>query len=470
MPTAQVNLIKGDKVDSLTDYRDALPVNMYAVQKEILGAKGYMQQWPGLTSYATFAGQDRGGLYNERHGKHYRVIGTRFVEVSKTGIVTNYGSIPGTKQVSLPYSFSTQCIISLGRMFLFNGTTITEVVDSDLGNPIDGVWIDGYYFLTDGEYIYHTDIANEATIDPLKFATAEFMPDKSLGVAKTQDNKVVVFGRFTTEYFIDAATDNFAFQRVESRAQKIGIVATHAKCESGGNFYITGGRKEEALGVHVLSVGSAQKISTREIDKILSAYDEEDLSDMHMESCMFDDVWFVIIHLPNETLLFNISIAASFGKEYAWSILKTDTTGNSPYIGINGVFDPRRGQWVYGSKGSGHIGYLDNSTPNHFDEKVEWILYSPILSLERASINELDLSTIPGFTSSQDATVAFSMTYDRGITYGNEWFQLYGLPLSYGQNFIIRRLGYVANDVGFKFRGISSSRMAFSNFGIDYGY
>ena len=101
-------------------------------------------------------------------------------------------------------------------MFLYDPVGgFREVVDADLGSPIDGVWIDGYYFLTDGQYIYHTDLTDEAAIDPLKFATAEFMPDLSLGVAKTQDNKVIVFGRYTIEYFTNAATPNFAFSRIK---------------------------------------------------------------------------------------------------------------------------------------------------------------------------------------------------------------------------------------------------------------
>ena len=45
MPEIPITLIKGDKVSPLTDYRDALPVNMYAIEKEILGAKGYMQSY-----------------------------------------------------------------------------------------------------------------------------------------------------------------------------------------------------------------------------------------------------------------------------------------------------------------------------------------------------------------------------------------------------------------------------------------
>ena len=53
------------------------------------------------------------------------------------------------------------------------------------------------------------------------FATAEFMPDDSLGVAKTQDNKVAVFGRYTIEYFQNVATENFAFQRKFSIPKKL---------------------------------------------------------------------------------------------------------------------------------------------------------------------------------------------------------------------------------------------------------
>ena len=65
----------------------------------------------------------------------------------------------------------------------------------------------------------------------------------------------------------NAATENFAFQRVETRAQKIGIVATHAKCESGKKWYITGGRKDDSVSVHIITLGNSEKASTREVDK-----------------------------------------------------------------------------------------------------------------------------------------------------------------------------------------------------------
>ena len=37
-----IPFIKGDKVDDSTDFRDALPVNYYAVLRDIYGEKGYM--------------------------------------------------------------------------------------------------------------------------------------------------------------------------------------------------------------------------------------------------------------------------------------------------------------------------------------------------------------------------------------------------------------------------------------------
>jgi hypothetical protein len=366
------------------------------------------------------------------------------------------------------YSFNTQGIIADGKFFLYDPTNgFREVTDTDLGAPIDGTWIDGYYFMTDGEYIFHTDLTDETSIDPLKFATAEFMPDPSNGISKTQDNKIMVWGRYSLEYFINVATANFAFQRVVTRAQKIGIVATHAKCEAGNSFYITGGYRHSAVAVYMIGIGNSVKVSTREVDKVLAQYTEPELSDMRMECRLEDDVTFIIVHLPNETLCFNVNIDESFGKEWAWSILKTAVEGDSPYRAINGVFDARSGEWVYGDKLGTNIGKLDNTVFAHYGENIEWLLYTPFMNLEGMSIDQIEVETIPGHTSLYDATVAISTTYD-GITYGKEWWADYGDPSEYSQRFIIRQLGYVEDWIGFKFRGATKSRMSFALLKVSY--
>ena len=466
MPDVPMTLIKGDKIANgyETDYRDALPVNFYAVNRDILGAKGYLLDYPGISSLGTGQGVDRGGIYNERFEDQYRVSGSSLIKVSASGAVTVLGTIPGTGQARMEsfYSFNTQGIIADGNMYLYSSSSgFNQVTDSDLGDPLDGVWVNGYYFLTDGEYIYHTDLDDETSIDPLKFATAEFMPDPSIGLSKTQDNKVMVWGRYTLEYFQDIANTDFAFTRIETRAQKIGIVATHAKCETKGMWYIAGGHKNEAVGIHAVTLGESTKISTREIDKILKQYTEPQLSDIRMESRTEDDTTFVLVHLPNECLCFNENIASSIGLNYAWSILKTDISGDNPYRAINGVMDARSAKWVYGDKRDNKIGILDNDVCTHYGDNVEGILYTPLVNLETLSINELKIETIPGHTAEEGAKVAISHTSD-GVTYGMEEWLEYGDPKDYGKRFIARQLGYIEDWVGFKIRKVSGARMAFA--------
>jgi hypothetical protein len=468
MPIEPVTIIKGDRLEIETDYRDALPVNMYAVERPILGASGYLLSYPGLTSFGTGAGKDRGAVFNDKQQAHFRVSGNKFISVSTAGVKTDLGNISGVKQVAMPVSFNTQGVIADGRMFLYDATNgFQEVTDPDLGDPIDGVWIDGYYFLTDGDYVYHTKASSETEIDPLSYATAEFMPDPSLGVAKTKDNKVIVFGRYTTEYFINNATANFAFQRLETRAQKIGIVATHAKCESSGNFYITGGYKDGAVAVYLLGIGSAEKVSTREIDKLLAAYTEPELEDIRMEARTENDISFILVHLPNETLCFNETIAKSLGKTVAWTILKSDVQGDTVYRGINGINDPRISKWIYGDKQGSALGYLDNTKCTHYDSLAEGILYTPLMALEGMSIDEVEIETIPGYNAVDDAKVACSLTFD-GQIYGSEWWKMYGAPSDRNARFIIRRLGYVRHWVGLRFRVASTSRMSFALVKVAY--
>lgn len=465
---ATINLMGGDTVGVETDYRDALPVNMSGIKDKILNVAGYMLQQSGLTHFASAKGIDRGGNWNERHFNHYRVSGQRFVEIDNGGSVKDLGAIGGIDTVSLPYSFDTQAIVANGRFYLYDKTNgLVEVTDSDLGDPIDGVWIDGYYMLTDGEFLFHTRLGDESAIDPLKFATAEFSPDPTLGVGKTVDNKVIAFGRYSIEYFANVASENFAFTRIPNRAIKTGIVGTHCKCEMLSSWFIVGGRKEEDVSVHVVGVGAVTKIASREIDKILGQYTEAELSVAVLEPRVEEDYHYLILHLPNETLIYNHEIAQVAGMDMAWSILKSDTSGNRVWRGKHGIFEPRLGKFVYGDKLGGEVGILDELVATHYGEIVEYIMHTPFLILEKLSLDELEIYTVAGFTNDIDAKVAISITYD-GIHYSTEWFAKYADPSEYLMRFIIRRLGYIRSFFSLKLRIVSKSKMAFSQAKIKF--
>jgi hypothetical protein len=284
----------------------------------------------------------------------------------------------------------------------------------------------------------------------------------------TQDNKVIVFGRYTTEYFVNVATDDFAFERVQGRAVKLGIVGTHGKCEVLDTWFLLGGRKEEAVSIHQLGVGAAKKVATREVDKVIGEYSETELSTAVLESYEEDGYSHLIVHLPRHTLKMNVTMAQSSGIDHAWSIIKSDVLGDDQWRGKHGVFDARLGHWYYGDKIDGRIGKLDNTTALQYGDISEWLLFTPYGYIEGASIDELEVETVPGFNDAGDATVLVSLTYN-GVTYGHEYTMQYGRPNDYGVRFIRYRFGYVRDWFSFKFRGATRSRMAFSRAKIAYG-
>ena len=69
-----IPISKGDRQDNF-DYRDNLPVNYIGVPKQIKGDQGYIITHDGLTEFAQTNGTARGGVYNERFNKHFRVSG-----------------------------------------------------------------------------------------------------------------------------------------------------------------------------------------------------------------------------------------------------------------------------------------------------------------------------------------------------------------------------------------------------------
>lgn len=462
----QIPLIKGDSVDNSVDYRDSLPINMYAINKNILNSNSYMINFFGVESYADGKGVDRGSIWVSAEGfeGHYRVSGNSLISISSGGVVTDLGEISGSGQVSMAYSFNNLAIVGGGNLYYYNKQKgLREITDSDIGSPIDLVWVDGYFFLTDGKDIYHSDILNEEHFLPLDFSNAQFIPDASRGLGKNEDNEVVVFGEFSTEYFVNVGSNDFAFRRITQKAQKIGILGTHCKVEMEGLWYTLARRKETAPSFHIISLGNEKVISTRETDKVLSSYTPDELSSVTVDSMVIDNVKFIIFHLPKDTFLFNASIAATTGSQNAWTILRS---GKLPLRAKNPILDPRNGEWVVGDNKSISIGKLSNDTFNQYGELQEWYLFTPFLKLETLSINKFEIETVPGVSPDNDAQVFISQTTD-GRFYGQDWIQLYGDNLDYQQRFYIRGLGYCRNWVGYRLRGKSRSRMAFSNLDIE---
>jgi len=475
MPNLPLNFIKGDKIGDETDYRDALPENMYGVHRPMFGAQGYMVQHPGLRRYGLIAGDSRGAVWNDRKRDHYRVAGAQFLVIDENGVSQLFGEILETGPVAMPYSFNTQAVIGGGEFFLFSTETgFNKVTDPDVGVPIDGEWASGLYVLTDGEFLYHTELDDETSIEPIKFDSAEFLPDGIKGLALSQDNTLIVFGGLSTEYFrFNPNTTGFLFQRIELKALKIGLTATHAKVELNERWYIMGRHEEGSIGIYVIGVGSTKLVSTREIDKAIAEHTEDELANTVLEARIENGYSFLILHLPNRTFLFNKTLAEKIGLEKggldnAWSILSTGVASDRRWRGIHGIFEPRLGKWVYGDREVNLIAILDEKITTHFDEKTEWVLHTPLIYLDSASLDEVEIEILPGHTVSEDAVIFLSITRD-GVTHGPDAIQMTGQPGEFTKRFILWALGYINGKFSIKLRGSSESRTAISRGFIRYG-
>lgn len=453
------------------DYRDSIPVNMYGVLREELQSAGYMYQMPGLTSFDNGQGIDRGCIWvsTPAFEGHYRVSGNSLISVSDSGSVTVLGTVPGSEQVPMDFTFNNVILVADKKLYYYNPTDgFRQITDGgNVVNPISVVFVAQFVVLTDGERIYHSQILDEESFPLENEAVAEFSPDKTLTLKKNEDNELVVPGEFSIEHFVfNGAPTGFAFTPLDRKASKLGIAGTMAIDELEAAWYILGRREETAPSCYIYSAGTGNKIASREIEQVLEGYTDDELAATTVDGITLDKISLVFYHFPNETYLFNATIAQSMGVDNAWSLVKTGVE-DANYRARNFVRDPRIGQWLVGDKTDSSIGIFDKTVATQYDEIAEWILFTPFLKLETLSIDQLEIETIPGIVNDiNDATVFVSRT-DDGRTNGQEWTQLYGDQWSYNQRFYIRRFGYVRHWMGFKFRGASRNRMAFGLLNIE---
>ena len=459
MPVQPIPFNKGTRSDLDADYRDALAVNYISVPKP---EHPYMRSAPGLTLHGTGSGIDRGGLWNDRHKEHYRVSGGQLISVSSLGVSTELGAVPQSAQVALPYSFNTQAIINNGEMYLYDSTNgFRQITDPDLGAVFDGVWIDGYYWMTDGESIVVTELIDEEAIDPFKYGSSEYSPDPIVGVGKTSDNKGIAFNRYSIEYFNNTGSLGFPFTRIAPRAVLGGLVGTHAKCQIASTYALIGGAKEETPSIHLLGTGKLTRIATREIDEILKTYTEDELALSVLEARVEDAHNFIICRLLRDTLMFDLSTNE-------WVVLKSDVLGNDPWRARNGIYDPRIGKWIYGDELGSNIGQLTESTPTQYGNIVEGLLYTPIVFLSQISINEMKINHLPGRGPIGDTPRAFVAMSNDGLTDQTEVsFELGGRG-AYNREFILRRLGYVRDYFSLRIRIANNTPTAFTGLTVEY--
>lgn len=362
----QIPVLNGIYTNNTPDFRTSYPRNLVPVPKQQGISNGYLKPAEGIVQFGTGSGVDRGGI--NWNGVCYRVMGTDLVSIDSSGYVTVIGNVSGTGQVIFDYSFDYLAVMSGGNLFLYNGTTLAQITDVDLGTVIDFIWIDGYFLTTDGENLVVTELNNPFSVNPLKYGSSETDPDPINAIVKIR-NEAYVINRHTIEVFDNIGGDFFPFGRVEGAQIQKGSLGTHCCCVFLDSVAFVGSGRNEQIAIYIASSGNAVKISTREIDLTLAEFTESQLANVVLESRVYNGHEHLWIRLPDRTVVFDANASKELG-EQVWFTLTTSLIGNDQYRAQNLVYCYNK--WLVGDPQSSNHGYLSDDDYRHWGALVGW--------------------------------------------------------------------------------------------------
>ena len=388
----QIPVLNGIYTNEQSDFRTSYPRNMIPVPKQNGISTGYLRPADGIVLDGTGPGVDRGGI--EWNGICYRVMGTKLVRINTDGTNDVLGDVGGSGQVTLDYSFDRLAIASSGKLLYWDGSTLTQVTDPDLGDVLDFCWVDGYFLTTDGTSLIVTELTDPTSVNPLKYGSSEADPDSVVAILKLR-NEVYALNQHTIEVFQNVGGSLFPFQRVPGAQMQRGCIGTFACAVFLENIAWLGNGRNEQPAVWIGNNGQTAKISTREIEQIINSYTSEQLAGVVMETRVADGHQFLYLHLPDQTLVYDGTGSQAVG-EPVWFVLTSGAAYPGQYLAKNFVWC--YGKWLCGDPSSGRYGHLTNAISSHWGELNSWEFGTTIVYNEGrgAVFHEIELVCLTG--------------------------------------------------------------------------
>lgn len=465
-----VPILQGIYIDESADFYQSYPFNLEPQLVDSGISKGYLRSAPGTTGLASAfgIGPDRGSV--NWNGVCYRVMGNRLVSIVDDQIVIlGTIEIAGTEPVAMDYSFDLLGIVGGGNLYYWDLTTLTQVTDPDLGTPIDMLWIDGYFMMTDGTYIIVTDLDDPYSIDPLKYGSSEDDPDPIIGLTKVR-GEVYALNLYTIENFHNVGGTGFPFERNSGGLIGRGSVATKAKAYISQTFAFVGQGRNERPSVYLAGYGQTNSISTPQIDKLLQGLTSDELAAIQMESRVENNQERLIVHLPDRTAIY-IAQVSQAAQTPVWYYIAGGVNADQPYPLRNLCMAD--GRWIGGSivdLGSfGFVGVLDDTVSTYFDNIVGWRFDAGLIynSARGGIVRSLELVGAPGRGPfGVDPTIFMSLTQD-GQTFGQEQAIAAGGFGERAKRLQWRPKVHFWNYLGIRFRGANEGIVSFATLEAD---
>ena len=449
----QIPILSGIYADSSADFRTALPRNLTPVPKDHGISAGYLRPGDGLALYATGQGADRGGI--AWAGTCLRVSGEKLIRVNAGGTVDVLGSIAGSDMAAMDYSFERLGIVASGNFWYWDGSSLTQVTDPDLGTPHDVVWVDGYFVLCDDASVIVTELNAPASINPLKYGSSEADPDVIMRLLKVRGELTVV-NRHSIEVFSNVGGNNFPFARNAGGLVTRGAIGRRAACVFEDAVAFVGSGRGEPPSVYLSGNGGSASIATQEVDSLLRGYTEAQLSECVVEGVSDKQHRRVMVHLPDRTLVYDIA-ASNALQQPVWYTLDSGGLVPQQYRARGHVWCHNR--WIAGDPTGPGIASLTASEGHHYGSVVGWEFGVKMIYNDGkgAIVNELELVTLPGRVAlGADPTIWASYSLD-GETWSQERPLKAGKQGERSKRLAWRRMGSMELYRTQRFRGTSDA-------------
>lgn len=458
----QVSILEGVYGDTAANFVTSYPVNMQPVIGENGLSHGYLRHEPGIDILVEGPGVDRGAI--KWNGFCHRVMGSTLVRVTPPTLVT-IGSVGAGGPVSLDYSFDRLAIASGGGLYYWDGSTLAQVTDPDLGTVVDMIWVDGYFMCTDQINIVVTDLNDPFSVNPLKYGSSESDPDLIYALKKVR-GEVYVLNQYTIENLQNVGGNDFPFSRNSGGLIPKGTCGTHANAYYLDTFAFVGSGRNEAMSVYLAGQGTAEPLSTPQIDRELGALSPEQQAAIEMEARVEQDEQRLLIHLPSKTLVYSRQASLKNGSP-VWHILASGALADQIYLGRHFVY--AQNEWLCGSSVLPLVGVLNEATETQFTADTGWKFDTTLLynGGKGAIIKSLELVGLPGRGSVGIDPVAFLSITQDGQTWGQERVVSLG---ALGQR--LKRMQWrpktrFGNYAGLRFRGADKSLASFARLEAD---
>lgn len=460
----KLSILSGIYADQSANWRSSYPRNLVPVPKAQGISDGYLRPADGIVSLGSAPGVSRGGILWQ--GLVYRVLGTKLCTVAAGGAVSILGDVGGAGPCRMDYSFDRLGIVSGGNLFFWDGATLAQVTDPDLGTVLDARFIAGYWLVTDGTAAAVTDLTDPTSVNPLRYGSAEADPDPILAVGESR-NEAYLFGRHTIQVSQNVGGDNYPFADIPGATVSRGVIGTHAVCEYGGTFAFVGSGRNEAPAVYLMLPGDSAKISTREIDTLLAGYTEAQLAGVVVESRTDKAHEHLLIHLPDQTLVFDAP-ATKAAQVPVWFTLTSSVVGLGAYRARHAIWAHDR--WNVADPTAGAVGYLTDATASQWGAVNGWEFGVAVLYAEGndALIHEMELVTLAGRVElGADPVVWTSHSFD-GLKWSRETAKHCGKRGQTLKRLAWRTQGPVRNLRMQRFRGTSDAFLTMTRLEVQF--